>query len=168
MHVDAHADLGRGDPNWGYLVSEVLQRTPSDRATGLDEERFGCANYLAFAVACRWLKKLTYVYHQTCNKENGLGDLLHFHFKDFDPKTNTLQLKSTEDPDLLYDEENFAANVEKRIIALEPEVPFEAVHPDSFRDEGNFDFVVLCQSPEYTPETSDALIPVIERYIEAS
>ena len=32
VHVDAHADLGMGDPNWDYLVSEVLQRAPSDRA----------------------------------------------------------------------------------------------------------------------------------------
>ncbi len=53
-------------------------------------------------------------------------------------------------------------------ITLEPEVPFKAVHPDSFRDKGNFDFVVLCQSPEYTPETSDALIKVIERCIDTS
>ena len=106
VHVDAHADLGMGDPNWDYLVSEVLQRADSDRATDLDEERFGCANYLAFAVACRWLKKLTYVYHSTCNEGQGPIDLLHYHFKEFNPKTNTLQLKGTADPRLLDDAES--------------------------------------------------------------
>lgn len=165
VHVDAHADLGACNDTWRYLVSDVLSRKPEDRTRNLNDSQDGinCGNFLVFAVACHWLKKLTYVHHPICGDDP--KDLYAYHFKDFQPKTNTLQLKSTADPDLLNDEANFQANVDRGCITLEPEVPFKAVHPDSFRDKGDFDFVVLCQSPEYTPETSDALIPVIQRYI---
>ena len=94
-----------------------------------------------------------------------LNDLFPYHFKGLDPASESLQLHRAKDPDLLQDDSTYEANVKKGLIELEPEVPFEAVSPEDFRDNGNFDFVVLCRSPGFTPVESDSLIPVISEYL---
>ena len=169
IHVDAHADLGMGDGGWAYLVSDVARRELPGRATDLREghDALNSGNFLAFALGCRWISNLTYVYHHTRVPHGGPNDLFAYHFKDLDATTNTLQLKRTDDPFLLNERNEFQANVERGLIELEPEIPFEAVSPQDFRDDGDFDLVVLCRSPGFTPRESDLLIPVISRYIQS-
>jgi hypothetical protein len=45
-------------------------------------------NYLAFAVACRWISKITFVTPQKWKE-----DFLPIHFQNNDPSSNYLQLK---------------------------------------------------------------------------
>lgn len=68
IHVDAHADLGLGDAGWLYLTTELLARPVRKRS----RPRFGrtgvtSGNYLAFAVANRWIQGLTYAYPEDPN-----------------------------------------------------------------------------------------------------
>jgi hypothetical protein len=58
IHIDAHADIGLGDAGWVYLLTEILE-LPVDkrnvpRASG-DSRDMNSGNYLAFAVANRWI-----------------------------------------------------------------------------------------------------------------
>ncbi len=61
-HVDGHADLGLGDSGYMYLMTELLFLRPEERQFpmtgpgGLDD-----GNWLAFAIACRWVGDLVYV-----------------------------------------------------------------------------------------------------------
>jgi hypothetical protein len=72
-HVDAHADLGLGDTGYVYLLSELLALPLADRSTprrSLDGMNSG--NFLAFAIANRWISKLTYVYPRVSDpRESG-------------------------------------------------------------------------------------------------
>ena len=53
-------------------------------------------------------------------------------------------------------------------IQLEPEVPFNYINSNTFESDGKYDYVFLTQSPGFTPETSDLLIPIFEKYIKNS
>ena len=61
-HVDAHGDVGYGDPSYVYLMTELLflglkeRDSPKTGDRGLAE-----SNFLAFAIACRWISELVYV-----------------------------------------------------------------------------------------------------------
>lgn len=63
IHVDAHADLGLGDGCWEYLLTELLafpveqRRSPRVGHGGLNS-----GNFLAFAIANRWISDLRYVF----------------------------------------------------------------------------------------------------------
>jgi UPF0489 domain len=62
VHVDAHADLGLGDAGYEYLFSELLRRpVEHQRAPVTGDRGLGAGNYLAFAIACRWIAILTFV-----------------------------------------------------------------------------------------------------------
>ena len=58
-HVDAHGDLGFGDASYVCLMTELLHMPAEDRS---DPRRLEESNYLAFAIACRWIHDLDYVF----------------------------------------------------------------------------------------------------------
>lgn len=157
VHVDAHADLGCGGPCFKYLHGELLHLPVNQRAT--PKTTFGgihSSNFISFALACRWLTKVDFVF----NKDTPLDDQLpNWAFHNWDVASNILELKQM-DPDSLkwFDQQ-------PRAIGSEPAIPCEIHCEDSYRATHEFDFVILAQSPGYTPETSDALISVIREYI---
>jgi hypothetical protein len=160
IHIDAHADLGMGDSGYIYLMTEVLHWDVAQRAVpeaGSDELNEG--NYLAFAIACRWISRLTYVAHPRAS-----DDLMWLHFKDFEPRTGILQLR----PCTMRQLDKYLPPREKRPRrpSTEPEVPFVRISGDAFSTVDPFSFVVLCHSHDFTPPASDALVPVIREYIE--
>lgn len=49
----------------------------------------------------------------------------------------------------------------------EPEVPFCIIPKvEHVRFDGNFDFAVLAQSPNYTPASADFIIDIFREYID--
>ena len=64
VHVDTHSDLAFGPPGTDFVLKAVLTRRPDARAA-LGAYRAGRkldeANYLLFALAFRWISRLTYV-----------------------------------------------------------------------------------------------------------
>jgi hypothetical protein len=53
-----------------------------------------------------------------------------------------------------------------KVIERKPPVEFVVEAETTFKDDGNFDFFVLCQSPGFTPKSSDLLVPVIQEYMD--
>ncbi len=61
-HVDTHADLGLGDCGYIYLLTELLNEpVEARRDVKVGDDGLGDGNYLAFAVANRWISQLAYV-----------------------------------------------------------------------------------------------------------
>ncbi len=145
-HVDAHADLGLGDSGYRYLLSEVLALDVEGRSnpkTG--EGAMDHGNFLAFAIACRWIAELTYVF---C--PGGGDDVLFFVREDYRPDADRLQLVPTSEADLdnvTWGEHNLPVGASR----LEPPVPFRQVPAAEFAADGPFDFVFLARSPAFTP-----------------
>jgi hypothetical protein len=167
-HLDAHADLGMGDDSYRYLSELVLWKTLNERPySNVDgsRQRVTAANYLAFCIACRWVKSVNYV-----NRSEWSNDLPSFLFKHFDV-TGNLMLKKFEkhqmEKIIEFNGGDFWETAKKELpVAVEPEVSFKVIDWVHFQAKETYDFILLTQSPGYTPQTSDKLIPVITSYID--
>jgi hypothetical protein len=162
-HVDAHADLGLGDAGYVHLMSELLfkpveeRRFPKVGASGLDD-----GNWVSFAVACRWIGELTYVFNTT---EPHPGDILSYVMEGFDPYADHLQLPAVCPADI----HALTMRLDKAPIVhhYEPKVPFRALPWRDFQATQPFDVVCLTRSPAFTPAESDALFEEIRaRFID--
>lgn len=164
-HVDAHADLGLGDASWMHLMTDVLYRPVADRVHAeRGSRRLSLASYLAYAAACRWLSSVEYV-HPTGQAR----DLAWLHFRNFDPASGYLELKAyaKSEIDACGLVADLKACMKKRTpTAIEPRIPFAVRDGRTWVAGGRFDRALLCQSPEFTPRASDALIGVFSEYID--
>jgi hypothetical protein len=134
VHVDAHADLGMGDNSYNYIIGELLKIPPQKRN---NPQHINEGNYLAFAIANRWISKLKYITHPL-----GGNDILKEYLID-NEITNNIKLNNDE-----------------------PVVEFEKIQGKNYIDNGKyFDYIVLSISPRYTPKRADKLIPVFKKYI---
>ncbi|MHA2129556.1 MAG: peptide arginase family protein, partial [Promethearchaeota archaeon] len=131
VHIDAHSDIGVADWGWIYITSDLLKKPIEERMYPDDSVLFGIneANYLAFALACRWIKKIIFVLHPKWE-----NDLIEVHFKDFDYNSGYLQLKKFIKTELL--EKGFDA--EEELLDLEPEIPVEFVPLLEYKNENPF------------------------------
>jgi len=166
-HVDGHADLGLGDSSYKYISTELLGFNVEERVNKIvcngEGKYLTPGNYLAFAISCRWINKINYVH-----PANAGNDLAWFHFKNFASSSNIIQQKHLSEKDF-YTVLN--GNREEAInkispYSYEPEIPFVKFTPNNFESDGSYDFVLLTQSPGFTPKESDTLIPEILRYID--
>jgi hypothetical protein len=171
-HIDAHADLGLGDCGYVYLLTELLA-LPLDarRDPRRGEDALGDGNYLAFAIANRWIADLAYVIggrsefdEQAMDYEWQPGDLLPYLFRNSDLGTRTFELPTLERRNLL---DNLLNTERLRPSALEPQVPYSWMVCNEFRATEPFDLVCIARSPAYTPASADAIYNEIRgRYIE--
>jgi hypothetical protein len=171
-HVDAHADLGLGDCGYIHLLTELLA-LPLDarRDPRRGDDALGDGNYLAFALANRWIGDLTYVIGGRMEFEEPAtdyewqpGDLLPYLFKDSDLWSRTFELPTLERHNLL---DNLTNTERLRPLALEPHVPYSWTVCREFRTTEPFDLVCIARSPAYTPAAADAIYEEIRsRYID--
>jgi hypothetical protein len=162
VHVDAHADLGMGDGSWHYISTDLLHRHERDRINPIEGGPNGLnqGNFVLFAIACRWIRELTYVYHPDCKIGTSLRDIPPTAMKNFDVDCQTIQPKQLNSLTPLG-----TRPVDCEIVGLEPEVPLHSVAGKDFMASADFDFMFLTRSPRYTPAAADALIPLITQYM---
>jgi hypothetical protein len=154
-HVDGHADLGQGELGFVYLLTEVLFWAPEARRnphTG--DGALSDGNYLTFAIACRWLSDLVFVFN-----EGRIEDIPHYLMDGFDAGAAHLRM-----PAINYEDLN-----ERMVVTdcpvehFEPRVPFTALPFEEFETQEPFDFVSLARSPSYTPVGADSIYEAICR-----
>lgn len=158
VHVDAHADLGMGDSGYVFLLTRLLSLPPTERPANVRPTgvRGMCAgNYLAFAIACRWIDSLTYVKHPAVR-----DDLLGVLFRDRDKSAGAIQLPHYEESAALT-----FMRQKPSPIALEPEVPFSVIPAGDFSERRPYDFAFLAVSRDFVPVEAEALIDVIGEYL---
>lgn len=158
VHVDAHADMGLGNNSCLYIAEELLAQPVEKRRppTGRDTWCVRDNNFIAYALACRWIGRFTYVAHPDCQ-----DDVQWLHMKDFDTRSGFVQMKRYE-PGFAERLEHFL-DVKKLPFEAEPEIPMEVVARDDYRTDIPPDFIFLARSPNYTPPTAD---PLFERLKE--
>jgi hypothetical protein len=158
-HVDAHADLGQRDSGFIYLLTELLhQPLEARRKPKVGHDGLGDGNYLAFAIANRWISELTYAIG---GRYEGLDDevdyawtpvdLLWLLFEDFDPETRTIRLPVLEARNL---HEHPGSREHLKPLSLEPPVSFSWEECRHFVAAGPYDVICLAGSPAYTSKGS--------------
>lgn len=157
-HVDAHADLGMGDAGYVHLMSELLFRSVADRRfpemgdSGMDD-----GNWVSFAIACRWVGELTYVYNRAQPEPE---DIFAYVMEGFDPRAPNVQLAAIDKRHI--DELSMALDDKTQLVQrLEPKVPFRAVSFLDFDADDAFDVICLTRSAAFTPAESDVLFEQI-------
>ncbi len=173
-HVDAHADLGMGDSGYIYLLTELLRQRPDARDNPkLGDDGLGDGNYLAFAIANRWVSQVIYVLggrYEDCDDDIDYewqpGDLLPYLFESFDPCTRTVRLPTLEARDL---RDNLLSADRLTPLALQPPVPFDWMLWQRFQATEPFDVICLARSPGFTPKAADAIYDEIRsRFVDES
>lgn len=161
VHVDAHADLGM---EWGstylYILGELMNKKVMERYCPLIHPTKGMnqGNWLVFAAACEWLDSLTYIHHHSKEPD----DLPPIYFENGDLSTKMIQINGYKIADLKENIFHKKANP----VTTGKKIRFERVSPLDYARREQFDYVFLSHSPEYTPQSADALIPIIMEYIE--
>lgn len=128
-------------------VNDPVRRGPR----GLEE-----GNYLAFAIACRWLRWLDYVH-----PPGGCNDVLQILFKNRDPRSGLIEL--TRFP--LGSDATASRRGRVEPLSIEPAVPLRSVRMEDFEIAGPFDFGYVSVSPRFAPPQAEKLLPVIGRCI---
>jgi hypothetical protein len=160
-HADAHADLGMGDSGYFYLMTSLLYKRPEDRLFPDGGEYspthgVGDGNYLAFAIACRWVHDLVYV-----SSTGDRGDVLPHLMEGFDQRAAHIRLAAI--PVVSDLRENYVTPQNLRPDRFEPRVPFTSVACDAFQADEPFDIVCLARSPGFTPAGCDEIFDEIRR-----
>ena len=168
VHIDSHADLGLGYPSWTFIIDSLIT-VPVEERTKIEnygnmfekyyEPRIG--DYLLFALAFRWIKKLVYV----CNPADIGNDYVWMILKDGMEPNDKIQLVHNEEMKAI----EIASNTERYYATekREPEVDFEIVRcAENISYNGEFDYLTFCVSPNYTPTAADFIIELMKEYIE--
>lgn len=177
VHVDSHADLGLGYSSWTYILNDLLSYPVEERPMHnryvdcfgkMREESVG--DYLLFAIAYRWISKITYC----ANPNEDKNDYLWITLKNFvenyiwdEPVENTIQLLYN--PNMNFPKHDDYAYIKKKYIVTsqkEPEVPLLIIPTvEAVKYSGDFDYIVMAQSPNYTPASADYIMDILREYI---
>jgi hypothetical protein len=161
IHVDAHADMGLGNNSCLYIAEDLLARPVDQRRVPVGRDTW-CVrdnNFIAYALATRWIGRLTYVTHPACQ-----DDVQWLHMKDFDTRSGFVQMKRFR-PGFTEGLDHFL-DVKQLPFQPEPEIPMTQVRRKDYQAETAPDFIFLARSPNYTPNTADLLFDEISHLIE--
>lgn len=177
IHVDSHADLGLGGFSSSFLQSRFLTLPVETRRRIRTYEFNGrtyeisIGDYLLWAIAYRMISSITYCANPNGDKNDYIWDTL----KDFHEEyiwnkqvINYIQLKYNSTMEMpehdcseIYKKEYLRGAIKDPEVALIIIPTIEDV-----RFYGDFDYVVLAQSPNYTPASADFIIDIFKEYID--
>lgn len=168
VHVDAHSDLGAGYNNTFVYLSDVLQLNASKRcrpefsAAGVNS-----SNYLVFAIACRWLQSLTYVFPEKPRQVRTPKPTHTELFRDWLDDQEPRDCPPVRDlPPWCFQGEGSGWWKEPiQLSATEPPVQFELISGTQF-EFGAFTHMTVAQSPYYTPDAADFLLRITREYFD--
>ena len=155
FHVDAHDDLGGGIGDMGIIeaCNHVVLREPGHRHRH-EWQHINSGNFLTYAVACRWIKQITWVRHPDDNEP-----LPHLIYSNGDIRLSILEICSGGPEEFRYDGEP---------LPPEPVIPITLIDLDNFEYQEMFDFVFVSHSPGFIPPKADRLVEVARRYVSVS
>ena len=156
FHLDAHADMGVGPGDLGYVevLGTLTRIAPSQRPR--HRKHLGPGNWLVYAVAYDWLERVVHV------KWGGRHEDLHrYYFRDADLSFGEIIVVPLDDPEAAAFR---GVPAERDVLpSIVPPTPLELPLHSNFSMPAPPDLVVVCHSPEYTPRSAD---PLLARIIE--
>lgn len=161
VHVDAHEDLGYGDPLWIPLQEEVLLRPVWGREFEQVAALAHSGNYLLCAVALGWVSELTLVLPGPLSRDPALRlaelSIHPLHWLDGDETSGMLQLRSA--PPLPARAQADGCRTLEWAV-LDPPVPVRVLLPEEVEPQA-YDFLTVARSPAFCPPKADALLPLL-------
>lgn len=181
IHIDSHADLGIDRYSVNYICDMISYTSIDQRPfrskyyneRTQDEADVDIGDYLLFAISNYWISKLTY--HG--NPARGYIDCNHQILKNFKMPELSAGGNAVTSIQLLH-----TAGMEKQILSVDKyeqdyylsncekdcEIPFVVTASiDSIKySPGEFDYIVIAHSPDFTPASADFILEEFKKYIE--
>lgn len=163
IHIDSHADLDFGGVGKIAVLEEIIHwplelRKPSNcHNIEIDNKYYDIdiGNYLLFALVFRWISDLTY-----CGNPN--WDCGDFPAEIIKGGMSGNGIDEITDLYIQLKPRNLAIGDTSR----EPMIPFKVCpRIEDVCYKGDFDFVSIAKSPNYTPQNADYILEVIKEYI---
>lgn len=180
IHVDSHADLGLGCTSDDFLQGAFLT-LPKEARRKVRDYEFGTkgevksidiGDYLLWAVAYQMVSKITYCANPNGDKNDYIVDTLKDFHEEYvwdKPVSQYIQLKYNAKmrmPDY-NDDEDYKSTYLAGCTVKDPEVELRIIPTiEGVRFNGDFDYAVMAQSPNYTPESADFIMDIFKEYIE--
>ena len=161
-HVDGHADMSMG-LGYEYIITELLHQPVTKRSSPpLGTDTLNEGNYLAFAIANRWVNDVDYVY-----TPNGGGDINVYFKENWTNKFPNDVVRLTALTQTQF--ESLKASSWHPDFKVpygdEPRVPFRSQRWKDFKAAAGYDFLYLAKSPAFAPAELD---PSTTRFGRAS
>lgn len=178
VHVDSHADLGLGPHSDRHILDVMLsfpveERPEHNRYVDRNGEFKDVAigDYLLYAIAYRWIERIVYCGNPCGDCDDYLWNTLKNYHEEpvWDkPVLNTIQLLyNPREEEPKFDAPDYVKARYVRNSIKEPEVPLLIIPKvEDVHYEGDFDFALLAQSPNYTPASADFIMDIFREYIE--
>lgn len=176
IHVDSHADLGLGCSSSDFLQEGIILLPVETRRKirSFDNngkiEKINIGDYLLWAIAYRMIAKITYCANPNGDKNDYCWDTLMDFQENFiwsEPVSNYIQLKLNRSMEM--PKYNSTKRYKEKYLdgaIKEPEVELRIIPTiDDVKFIGDFDFVVMAQSPNYTPASADFILDIFREYI---
>lgn len=158
-HIDAHSDLGLGDSAWYYILTQLQQFPLEQRMKFLDRSKVNLANYLAFAMSVGWIDKLNFVVHDNWD----FNDFFSIYLKNFDDYSGFFEFRAY---DSKFSSSYLVENIRRMDpLKKDPPIPYKIYKKSEFKITEEYDYLVFCQSPQYTPKTADFMLDILQEYI---
>lgn len=158
-HIDAHSDTGLGDSGYKYIMGELMLHPIEKRREHLKLDKVWMGNYLSYAMACGWVSDINFVVPEFWDNE-----MIRCHLKNFSDDSTAFQFKGFKNIDIVMSYE--------RILTggitpdtIDDEISFKIIRNKEYQEKENFDYIIFCQSPSYTPKKADYMLEVIKPYI---
>ncbi|MCK6546511.1 UPF0489 family protein [Myxococcota bacterium] len=175
VHVDAHADLGVGehDHSFARISGDLLHRPVATRSTGV-RSGFGAlsfGNWLAYALACRWIDRLTIVRHPKAGDDLHAGYFTEYVQPEWQRPPARRELSLRMQPLTPAELESGAWRRTGRwghvldTPVEAPLIPTTIVARDALALDHAPDFLLLCQSPGYSPRSADRIFRNLRKYL---
>ena len=176
VHVDSHADLGLGCSSSDFLQGAILTLPIETRRKIRDYEFNGkietinIGDYLLWGIAYRMISKIVYCANPHGDKNDYVWDTL----KDFQENdvfdnitSNYIQLKYNKDMELpCFDDPTYQRKMYLKGAIKDPAVELKIIPTiEDVNFNGDFDYIVIAQSPNYTPASADYILDICREYI---
>lgn len=166
VHVDAHADLGMGDSGYCYLLLDVAHRPLARRRRPRRRRMSGLnsGNWLPFVVANQWVRSVRFV-----PPSNSPGDIVATYFREYPPLSNSsIEIIAAQEADLGVVAYQGTCALERAAVFRARPVVASAEFTICDHQSVSFarpDYVIICQSPQYTPSSADRIFELSEPFV---
>ena len=158
VHADAHADMAAGFSFAPQRIMTYALHRPLAERVRLAAAEASSADWLAWAVACCWLRSIVHV-RRDANSAWARRDYLDCWFRDGDPASGIIEMAAYAPPE--------GWSLDARPTHTEPRVEFSTCDLGTYRASSRFDLVAVCHSPAFVPPTGDVLLPILKSVVQS-
>jgi hypothetical protein len=168
-HVDAHADLGLGDYSFAYLLGDWFSQRHTVHGPDRGHHELNSGNWLAFAIASGFVESTLHIRSPTSS-----SDFVRHYFREDPYQASEIIFRQFEKATFRHPSGwNNSTDYWQHLRSLDSRTEdvvragWRVAQQAEYERRSRPDFVMVCQSPQFTPIEADAIIFQLQDYVSA-